>query len=29
LYATGDLREVYYYRVDVEDHMEREYHPGN
>ena len=29
LYATGDLREVYYYRADVEDHMEREYHPGN
>ena len=29
LYATGDLREVYYYRADVEGHMEREYHPGN
>ena len=29
LYATGDLREVYYYRADVEDHMEREYQPGN
>ena len=29
LYAAGDLREVYYYRADVEDHMEREYHPGN
>ncbi len=29
LYATGDLREVYYYREDVEGHIEREYHPGN
>ncbi len=29
LYATGDLREVYYYRADVEGHIEREYHPGN
>ena len=29
LYAAGDLREVYYYRADVEGHMEREYHPGN
>jgi len=28
-YATGDLREVYYYRADVEGHIEREYHPGN
>ena len=29
LYAIGDLREVYYYRADVEGHIEREYHPGN
>ena len=27
-YATGDLREVYYYREDLEGHVEREYHPG-
>ena len=28
-YATGNLREVYYYRADLEGHIEREYHPGN
>ena len=27
-YATGDLRDVYYYRADLEGHIEREYHPG-
>jgi acyl-homoserine-lactone acylase len=27
-YATGDLREVYFYREDVNAHKEREYHPG-
>jgi acyl-homoserine-lactone acylase len=27
-YATGDLREVYFYRPQVESHMERQYHPG-
>ena len=27
-YATGDLREVYFYRPDVEKHVERQYHPG-
>ena len=27
-YATGNLRDVYYYRVDLEGHIEREYHPG-
>ena len=27
-YATGDLREVYFYRPDVEQHVERQYHPG-
>jgi acyl-homoserine-lactone acylase len=28
-YSTGDLREVYFYRDDLEGHVEREYHPGN
>jgi len=27
-YSTGDLRDVYYYREDLEGHIEREYHPG-
>ena len=27
-YATGDLRNVWFYRADVERNMEREYHPG-
>jgi acyl-homoserine-lactone acylase len=27
-YATGDLRDVYFYREDLEGHIEREYHPG-
>jgi len=27
-YATGDLREVYFYRPQVESHAERTYHPG-
>ena len=27
-YATGDLRPVYFYRPDVEEHAEREYRPG-
>ena len=27
-YATGNLRDVYYYRADLEGHIEREYHPG-
>src|SRR5262245_21557100 len=27
-YATGDLREVYFYREDVNSHKEREYQPG-
>ena len=26
--STGDLREVYFYRPDVERHLERKYHPG-
>jgi acyl-homoserine lactone acylase PvdQ len=28
-YATGDLREVYYYRTQLKGHTEREYHPGS
>jgi acyl-homoserine lactone acylase PvdQ len=28
-YSTGDLREVYFYRAQLEGHTEREYHPGN
>ena len=27
-YATGDLREVYFYRAQVEAHTERQYRPG-
>ncbi len=27
-YSTGDLREVYFYRTQLEGHTEREYHPG-
>jgi acyl-homoserine-lactone acylase len=27
-YAKGDLREVYFYRPDVEKNAERTYHPG-
>ncbi len=27
-YATGDLRDVYFYRSQLEGHIEREYHPG-
>ena len=28
-YATGDLREVYFYPDQLKGHTEREYHPGN
>ncbi len=28
-YSNGDLREVYFYRPEVEQHAERKYHPGN
>jgi acyl-homoserine lactone acylase PvdQ len=28
-YATGDLRDVYFYRPQLQGHSEREYHPGN
>ncbi len=27
-YATGNLREVYFYRQQLKGHTEREYHPG-
>jgi acyl-homoserine-lactone acylase len=27
-YATGDLREVYFHRAQLEGHTERQYHPG-
>ena len=27
-YASGDLREVYFYRNQLEGHIERQYHPG-
>jgi acyl-homoserine lactone acylase PvdQ len=27
-YATGNLREVYFYKDQLEGHVEREYHPG-
>ncbi len=27
-YATGDLRNVYFYRSQLRGHTEREYHPG-
>ncbi len=27
-YAAGDLREVYFYRPQLEGHIERQYHPG-
>jgi acyl-homoserine-lactone acylase len=27
-YSTGDLREVYFYRPDLDGHIERQYHPG-
>jgi acyl-homoserine lactone acylase PvdQ len=28
-YSTGDLRDVYFYRPQLEGHIERQYHPGN
>jgi len=28
-YATGDLREVYFYPAQLKGHTEREYHPGS
>ena len=28
-YATGNLREVYFYKSQLRGHVEREYHPGS
>jgi acyl-homoserine lactone acylase PvdQ len=28
-YSTGDLRDVYFYRPQLQGHTEREYHPGS
>ena len=28
-YSTGNLRDVYFYRADVDAHAKRQYHPGN
>jgi acyl-homoserine-lactone acylase len=28
-YSTGDLRDVYFYRPQLDGHIERQYHPGN
>ena len=28
-YATGDFREVYFYKSQLQGHTQREYHPGN
>jgi acyl-homoserine lactone acylase PvdQ len=28
-YSKGDLRDVYFYRPQLQGHTEREYHPGN
>ena len=27
-YSTGNLRDVYFYRPQLEGHIERQYHPG-
>ncbi len=27
-YATGNLRDVYFYRPQLEGHITRQYHPG-
>ena len=28
-YSTGNLREVYFYRSELQGHIKREYHPGS
>jgi acyl-homoserine-lactone acylase len=28
-YSTGGLREVYFYRAQLQGHIERKYHPGS
>ena len=27
-YSTGELRDVYFYRSQLKNHTDREYHPG-
>jgi acyl-homoserine-lactone acylase len=27
-YSKGELRDVYFYRPQLQGHIEREYHPG-
>jgi acyl-homoserine-lactone acylase len=27
-YSSGELRDVYFYKSDLQDHVERRYHPG-
>jgi hypothetical protein len=27
-YASGNLRDVYFYRKQLDGHIERQYHPG-
>jgi acyl-homoserine-lactone acylase len=27
-YSLGELREVYFYRDQLQGHIKREYHPG-
>jgi acyl-homoserine-lactone acylase len=28
-YNTGNLRDVYFYRSQLQGHIERKYHPGS
>ncbi len=28
-YSTGNLRDVYFYKSDLADHIEKQYHPGD
>jgi acyl-homoserine-lactone acylase len=28
-YSTGNLREVYFYRSELQGHTKRQYHPGS
>jgi acyl-homoserine-lactone acylase len=29
MYSQGKFKEVFFYREDVEQHRERQYHPGS
>jgi len=29
VYSMGDLRDVYFYRAQLDGHIERQYHPGH